>query len=99
MRLIPIYTWHTGVLEFNKRSGRLSKKPWFQGVLLMVCVLIAMLLSWFFLITLGVLTYFLISWGVELLPLFAILAAILAAGSAITWKRMMSAADKYYCAA
>ena len=45
MRLIPIYTWNKGVLEFNKRSGRLSKKPWFQGVLLMVCVLIAMLLA------------------------------------------------------
>ena len=45
MKLIPIYTWNKGVLEFNKRSGRLSKKPWFQGVLLMACVLVAMLLA------------------------------------------------------
>ena len=45
MRLIPIYTWNKGVLEFNKQSGRLSKKPWFQGVLLMTCVLAAMLLA------------------------------------------------------
>ena len=45
MRLIPIYTWNKGVLEFNKRSGRLSKKPWFQGALLMVCVVVAMLLA------------------------------------------------------
>ena len=45
MRLIPIYTWNKGVLEFNKRSGRLSKKPWFQGVLLMACVVVAMLLA------------------------------------------------------
>ena len=45
MRLIPIYTWNKGVLEFNKQSDRLSKKPWFQGVLLMACVLAAMLLA------------------------------------------------------
>ena len=45
MKLIPIYTWNKGVLEFNKRSGRLSKKPWFQGVLLMGCVVVAMLLA------------------------------------------------------
>ncbi len=45
MRLIPIYTWNKGVLEFNKRSDRLSKKPWFQGVLLMACVVVAMLLA------------------------------------------------------
>lgn len=45
MKLIPIYTWNKGVFEFNRRSGRLSKKPWFQGVLLMMCVLVAMLLA------------------------------------------------------
>ncbi len=45
MRLIPIYTWNRGIFEFNQRSGRLSKKPWFQGVLLMACVVVAMLLA------------------------------------------------------
>ena len=45
MKLIPIYTWNKGVFEFNKRSGRLSKQPWFQGVLLMACVVVAMLLA------------------------------------------------------
>ena len=45
MKLIPIYTWNKGVFELNKRSGRLSQKPWFQGVLLMACVLVAMLLA------------------------------------------------------
>ena len=45
MKLIPIYTWNKGVLELNKRSGRLSKQPWFQGVLLMACVVVAMLLA------------------------------------------------------
>lgn len=44
-KLIPIYTWNKGVVKFNKRSGRLSKKPWFQGVLLMGCVVLAMILA------------------------------------------------------
>ena len=45
MKLIPIYTWNKGVLAFNRHSDRLSKQPWFQGVLLMACVLVAMLLA------------------------------------------------------
>lgn len=44
-KLIPIYTWNKGVIMFNKRSNRLSKQPWFQGVLLLCCVVIAMLLA------------------------------------------------------
>lgn len=45
MKLIPIYTWNKGLLKFNAGSDRLSKKPWFQGVLLLCCVAIAMLLA------------------------------------------------------
>ena len=45
MKLIPIYTWNKSLVSFNKRSGRLSKRPWFQGALLMVCVAVAMLLA------------------------------------------------------
>jgi len=45
MKLIPIYTWNKSLLQFNKRSDRLSKKPWFQGVLLLACVVVAMLLA------------------------------------------------------
>ena len=45
MKLIPIYTWNKGLIKFNKRSDRLSKKPWFQGVLLLACVVLAMLLA------------------------------------------------------
>ena len=45
MKLIPIYTWNKSVVKFNKRSGRLSKQPWFQGVLLLICVIAAMLLA------------------------------------------------------
>lgn len=44
-KLIPIYTWNKGVIKFNKRSDRLSKKPWFQGVLLLLCVIVAMILA------------------------------------------------------
>jgi len=45
MKLIPIYTWNKQVLNFNKRGDRLTKKPWFQGVLLLACVVVAMLLA------------------------------------------------------
>ena len=45
MKLIPIYTWNKGVLQFNKRSNSLSKQPWFQGILLLTCVVVAMLLA------------------------------------------------------
>ena len=45
MKLIPIYTWNKGVLKFNRKSDRLSKQPWFQGVLLLTCVVLAMLLA------------------------------------------------------
>lgn len=44
-KLIPIYTWNKGFLEFSKRSDSLSHKPWFQGVLLLGCVVVAMLLA------------------------------------------------------
>ena len=44
-KLIPIYTWTKGVVKFNRGSDRLSKQPWFQGVLLLCCVVVAMLLA------------------------------------------------------
>ena len=44
-KLIPIYTWNKNVLAFSKRSDRLSHKPWFQGALLLGCVVLAMLLA------------------------------------------------------
>lgn len=45
MKLIPIYKWNKGVVRFNHESDKLSKQPWFQGVLLLVCVILAMLLA------------------------------------------------------
>ena len=44
-KLIPIYTWNKGVLELTKKSDKLSKQPWFQGALLLTCVVLAMLLA------------------------------------------------------
>ncbi|MBQ0096500.1 MAG: Na+/H+ antiporter NhaA [Bacteroidales bacterium] len=45
MKLIPIYKWNKSVIRFNFRSDRLANQPWFQGVLLLICVVIAMLLA------------------------------------------------------
>lgn len=45
MALIPIYTWNKNVLRFSRRNESISNKPWFQGVLLLVCVAVAMLLA------------------------------------------------------
>lgn len=45
MRLIPYYKWTKNVNDFNRRASILSQKPWTQGVLLLVCVVVAMLLA------------------------------------------------------
>ncbi|MCQ2166293.1 MAG: Na+/H+ antiporter NhaA [Bacteroidales bacterium] len=45
MKLIPIYKWNKNVIRFNLRSDRLANQPWFQGVLLLICVIAAMLLA------------------------------------------------------
>ena len=45
MRLIPYYTWTKGVSNFNKRSNNFAQQPWAQGVLLLLCVILAMLLA------------------------------------------------------
>ncbi len=44
-KLIPVYTWNKSVINFNKRSNKLANQPWFQGVLLLACVVVAMLLA------------------------------------------------------
>ena len=45
MRLIPIYTWNKGIIKLGNSTRHLSRQPWFQGVLLLICVIIAMLLA------------------------------------------------------
>lgn len=45
MKLIPIYTWNKGVRNLSLRQKSFMKQPWAQGVLLLACVVIAMLLA------------------------------------------------------
>ena len=45
MRLIPIYSWTKGIRNFGNRRRMFSNQPWSQGVVLLVCVVIAMLLA------------------------------------------------------
>ncbi|MBQ6015261.1 MAG: Na+/H+ antiporter NhaA [Bacteroidales bacterium] len=40
-----MYTWNKGIRNFDIRSKRFSKQPWAQGVILLACVMIAMLLA------------------------------------------------------
>ncbi len=45
MKLIPIYTWNKGLKKFENRTVNLSRQPWTQGVLLLLCVILAMLFA------------------------------------------------------
>ena len=45
MRLIPIFTWNKSLKKFENRTVKLSNQPWSQGVLLLICVILAMLLA------------------------------------------------------
>ncbi len=45
MALIPIYWWNKEVHNFRISQDKFSKQPWAQGVVLLVCVLVAMLLA------------------------------------------------------
>ena len=45
MPLIPIYAWTKGVRNFQHREQKFSKKPWAQGIVLLACVVVAMLLA------------------------------------------------------
>ncbi|MBR5107693.1 MAG: Na+/H+ antiporter NhaA [Bacteroidales bacterium] len=45
MALIPIYWWNKEVHQFRISQDRFSKQPWAQGVVLLACVAVAMLLA------------------------------------------------------
>lgn len=45
MRLIPFYTWSKGMLHINSAGSRIMRQPWIQGVLLLACVVLALLLA------------------------------------------------------
>ena len=61
-------------------------------------VVISMLLSWAILGVLALLSYLMIKGGWGIIPVFAVLLAILAALSFGTYKLLMRNVDKYYCA-
>ena len=45
MRIIPIYTWNKGIRNFELRRKKFIHQPWAQGVILLGCVILAMLLA------------------------------------------------------
>jgi len=45
MRLIPLYTWNKTIVNLGNRRRRFSEQPWAQGVILLACVVVAMLLA------------------------------------------------------
>ena len=45
MRLFPIYTWNKGIRNFDHRRSQFTHQPWAQGVILLSCVVVAMLLA------------------------------------------------------
>ncbi len=45
MKLIPIYNWNNTRKKFRENGAKLSNQPWFQGVLLLICVIVALLLA------------------------------------------------------
>ncbi len=45
MRLIPIYWWNKEIRNFRVSQDKFSKQPWANGVILLACVAVAMLLA------------------------------------------------------
>ena len=60
-------------------------------------VLIAMLIGWGILAALGILTYFLFTWNVNMYVYFAIIAALLLGLAFVAHKLLMKAAETKYC--
>jgi len=45
MRLIPIYSWNKAIVTLENQRRKIKDLPWIQGVILLICVVIAMLLA------------------------------------------------------
>ena len=45
MRLIPLYTWNKTIVSLGIQRRRFFRQPWAQGVILLACVIVAMLLA------------------------------------------------------
>ena len=44
-RLIPVLAWNKTLIRFENQGKRFTKQPWAQGVILLGCVIVAMLLA------------------------------------------------------
>ena len=45
MRLFPLYTWNKAIVHLGYRRRSFFEQPWAQGVILLACVIVAMLLA------------------------------------------------------
>jgi ABC-2 type transport system permease protein len=98
--LCVLFSYVNSVLALNRdiRKPRLDWVTEQEAVKQNFGVLISMLISWGILLALGVLTYFLIKWGLGLYAVFGILAAILIVLCVLATIRMNKVTEKYYCA-
>ena len=98
--LCALFSYVNSALALNRdvRKPRLDWVTEQEAVKQNFGVLISMLISWGILIALGILAYFLITWGLGMYAVFAILAAILAALCVLVTIRMKKVTEKYYCA-
>ena len=98
--LCVLFSYVNSVLALNRdiRKPRLDWVTEQEAVKQNFGVLISMLISWGLLIALGILTYFLITRGLGMYEVFAILAAILAVLCVLATVRMNKVTEKYYCA-
>ena len=100
MALCVLFSFANSVIALNRdiRKPRLDWVTEQEAVKQNFGVLISMLLSWGMLIALAGLTVLLVTAGLGILPVFGILAAVLAVLCALLWRRLGRVTEKYYCA-
>lgn len=98
--LCAMFTYANSAMALNRdiRKPRLDWVTEQEAVKQNFGVLISMLVSWGILMALGVLTYFLLNWGLGMYAVFGILAAILAVLCVVVTIRMNRVTEQYYCA-
>ena len=97
--LCALYTYMTSCLALM-RDVKHPKLDWVteqEAMKQNFGAAISMFIGWGILIALAGLTYLLFTWEVGLVPYFAIMAALLAAGCVLTHSLLMRAADQHYC--
>ena len=98
--LCLLFSYINSALALNRdiRKPRLDWVTEQEAVKQNFGVLISMFISWGILIALAILTYFLIKWNLEMLPVFGILAGILLILCIATHAMLKKTTEKYYCA-